>query len=151
MPEAGAAIESVFREERSRILAALIRVWRTDVYLYDAGDAESRLAEATQRGNAYLAAGAYCVFPIGASDAETIAALARGIAGPINILASPRTPTIPELERVGVARISFGGGLTRVALGAARHAAQEILQQGTLTSMAQDALPSADFGALFAQ
>ena len=122
---------------------------RTDVYLYDAGDATSRLAEATQRGNAYLAAGADCVFPIGASDAETIATLAQGINGPINILASPGSPTIPELEHLGVARISFGGGLARVALGAIHRAAQEILQQGTLTSMAQGALPSGDFRGLF--
>ncbi|HET9981269.1 MAG TPA: isocitrate lyase/phosphoenolpyruvate mutase family protein [Ktedonobacterales bacterium] len=122
---------------------------RTDVYLYDAGDAASRLAEATERGNAYLAAGADCVFPIGASDAETIAALARGVNGPINILASPRTPTIPELASLGVARVSFGGGLASVALGAARRAAQELLQQGTFTSMAQDALPSGDFRGLF--
>ena len=122
---------------------------RTDVYLYDAGDAASRLAEATARGNAYLAAGADCVFPIGASDAETIAALARGVNGPINILASPRTPTIPELASLGVARVSFGGGLASVALGAARRAAQEILQQGTFASMAQDALPSGDFRGLF--
>ena len=122
---------------------------RTDVYLYDAGDAASRLAEATRRGNAYLAAGADCVFPIGVGDADTIGALARGINGPINILASPRTPTIPELASLGVARVSFGGGLTSVALGAARRAAQEILQQGTFTSMAQDALPPGDFRGLF--
>ena len=123
---------------------------RTDVYLHDVGDAASRLTEATQRGNAYLAAGADCVFPIGASDADTIAALARGINGPINILASPRTPTIPELASVGVARVSFGGGLTSVALGAIRRAAQEILEQGTFTSMARDALPPGDFRSLFA-
>jgi 2-methylisocitrate lyase-like PEP mutase family enzyme len=123
---------------------------RTDVYLYNVGDAASRLAEATQRGNAYLAAGADCVFPIGASDADTIAALARDINGPINILASPRTPTIPELASLGVARVSFGGGFTRVALGAVRRAAQEIMEQGTFTSMAQDALPPGDFRSLFA-
>jgi len=122
---------------------------RTDMYLHNEGDAASRLAEATRRGNAYLAAGADCVFPIGASDADTIAALARGINGPINILASPRTPTIPELASLGVARVSFGGGFTRVALGAIRRAAQEILEQGTFTSMARDALPPGDFRGLF--
>lgn len=123
---------------------------RTDVYLHDVGDAASQLAEATRRGNAYLAAGADCVFPIGASDADAIAALARGINGPINILASPRTPTIPELASLGVARVSFGGGFTSVALGAIRRAAQEILEQGTFTSMARDALPPGDFRNLFA-
>lgn len=140
------------------LIAAIRAAWgislvinaRTDVYLHDVGDAAARLAEATQRGNAYLAAGADCVFPIGASDADTIAALARGINGPINILASPRTPTISELANLGVARVSFGGGFTSVALGAIRRAAQEILEQGTFTSMARDALPPGDFRDLFA-
>jgi 2-methylisocitrate lyase-like PEP mutase family enzyme len=143
---------------QAQLIAAIRAVWgvslvinaRTDVYLHDVGDAASRLAEATRRGNAYLAAGADCVFPIGASDADTIAALARGINGPINILASPRTPTISELASLGVARVSFGGGFTRVALGAIRRAAQEILEQGTFTSMARDALPPGDFRSLFA-
>ncbi|HEX6817134.1 MAG TPA: isocitrate lyase/phosphoenolpyruvate mutase family protein [Ktedonobacterales bacterium] len=124
---------------------------RTDLYLYpDDGDAERRLAETVRRGNAYLEAGADCVFPIGATDAVTIGNLTRAITGPINILASPRTPTIPELARLGVARVSFGGGLARVALGAVRRAADELLRQGTFTSMAQDALPAPDFRRLFA-
>lgn len=123
---------------------------RTDVYLYGAGDAESRLAEATRRGNAYLAAGADCVFPIGVKDAATIGSLARAINGPINILAGPQTPTIPELASLGVARVSFGGGFTSAALGATRRIAEEILQQGTFTQMAKDTLPPPGLRGLFA-
>lgn len=124
---------------------------RTDLYLYpDTFDAEQRFAETVRRGNAYLAAGADCVFPIGASDATTIGNLTRAINGPLNILAGPHTPTVPELADLGVARVSVGGGLTRVALGATRHAAQELLERGTFTSMAHEALPSADFRRMFA-
>lgn len=123
---------------------------RTDLYLYATDDEQQRLEETVRRGNAYLEAGADCVFPIGASDATTIGNLARAIKGPLNILAGPHTPSVPELAELGVARVSVGGGLTRVALGAARRAAQELLERGTFTSMARDALPSGDFRRLFA-
>lgn len=123
---------------------------RVDVYLHGAGDASDRFAEAVRRANAYREAGADCVFPIGLSDAATIAELVRAVGGPLNILANSQTPSIEELARLGVARVSFGGGLARVALGAVRRAAQEILEHGTFTNMAQDALPAPDFRRLFA-
>lgn len=122
---------------------------RTDVYLYGAGDAEQRFAEAVRRANAYSAAGADCLFPIGVSDATTIGNLVREVGGPINILAGPQTPTIPELASLGVARVSVGGGLARVALGAVHRAAQELLQRGTFDNITRDALPSATFRQLF--
>jgi 2-methylisocitrate lyase-like PEP mutase family enzyme len=123
---------------------------RVDVYLHGGGDARDLFAEAVRRAIAYREAGADCVFPIGLTDAPTIAALVRAVGGPVNILAGPQTPTIPELTRLGVARISFGGGLARVALGAMRQAADELMRQGTFTSMARNALPAADFRHLFA-
>ncbi|MDE3228321.1 MAG: isocitrate lyase/phosphoenolpyruvate mutase family protein [Chloroflexota bacterium] len=124
---------------------------RVDVYLHDEGDTEQRLAETVRRAIAYREAGADCVFPIGLSDAAAIGELVRAVSCPVNILAGPHTPTIPELAQLGVARISVGGGFARVALGAARRAAEELLQHGTFTSMAQDALPGADFWNLFAE
>ncbi len=125
---------------------------RVDVYLHgaDDADADERFAEAVRRAKAYREAGADCVFPIGLADGPTIAALVRAVGGPLNILAGPRTPTIPDLARLGVARVSVGGGLMRVALGTARRAVEELLRQGTFTHMAQDALPAADFRRLFA-
>lgn len=123
---------------------------RVDVYLHGVGDGETRFSEAVRRVTAYREAGADCVYPIGLADATTIGELVRAAGGcPINILAGPQTPTIPALAELGVARITFGGELTRVAFGAVRRAAQEIAQQGTFTSIAQDALPAADFRRLF--
>jgi 2-methylisocitrate lyase-like PEP mutase family enzyme len=55
------------------------------------------------------AAGADCVFVLGLLDRDTIGALVRGIGGPINILATKGTPSIPELQ-AGVARVSVGSG-----------------------------------------
>ena len=70
------------------------------------------VAEAIERGNAYLAAGADCVYPIDAPF-DLVAALAAGIDGPVNVLVSPRDPPLAELARLGVARVTFGAGLAR--------------------------------------
>lgn len=122
---------------------------RTDVYLSDTVPEERRLDEAVRRANAYHAAGADCLFPIGASDGAAIGELARGISGPINILASARTPTIPELERLGVRRVTFGGGTLRAVLGHLDRIAHELLDEGSMVGLERDALPSAAFRNLF--
>jgi len=113
---------------------------RTDVYLLPGGNAESKVEQAVQRANAYLASGADCFFPIGASDAQTIAALTRAISGPVNVLAGSKTPSISELARLGVARVSFGSGPMRAALGYLRAVAQELHDEGTYTRLLQGAI-----------
>jgi len=94
---------------------------RTDVYL--AGWEGDRLAEAVARGRAYMEAGADCVFVPGVSDAETIAALVRGLGAPLSLLATPATPPPAELERLGVSRVSLGPGSLGVALAALERSA----------------------------
>jgi 2-methylisocitrate lyase-like PEP mutase family enzyme len=84
---------------------------RVDVFLRRVGGVD----EAVERGNAYLAAGADCVYPIFAPF-ETIGALASGIEGPVNVLASPASPRLDELERLGVTRVTFGSALASAAL-----------------------------------
>jgi 2-methylisocitrate lyase-like PEP mutase family enzyme len=99
---------------------------RVDVFLEGSG----ATGEAIERGNAYLGAGADCVYPIGAPF-EAIGELAAGIDGPVNVLVSPHDPQLAELERLGVARVSFGSGLARVALDeAARLAASALAAAG---------------------
>ncbi len=122
---------------------------RTDVFLLPTGDATSRFEQAVQRAKAYRQAGADCLFPIGVSDANTIAYLAQAIKGPINILAGPKSPSIPELAQLGVARVSFGSGLMRAALARLRDIARELLEQGTYTSMTEGAISGAELRALF--
>lgn len=113
---------------------------RTDVFLLQKGGNAGGIEQSIQRGNAYLAAGADCFFPIGASDADMIAILAREISGPVNILAGPKTPSISELAGLGVKRVSFGSGFMRAALGYLRAVAQELRSQGTYTKLLQGAI-----------
>lgn len=86
---------------------------RVDVFMHGAGPTGERLEEAVRRARRYLAAGADCVYPILAPDADTIRALVEQAGGPVNAICLPRTPPLPELMRLGVARISFGPGIYR--------------------------------------
>jgi len=101
---------------------------------------ETRLATSIERGNAFLAAGADCVFVPGVRDAATISALARDITGPINILAVKGSPPVKELESLGVARVSVGSGPHRAAVALMQSIARELRTSGTYT-FADQALP----------
>ena len=113
---------------------------RTDVFLKSIGAPEGRLGVAIERGNAFLASGADCVFVPGVRDRETIAALVAGIRGPVNILAVQGSPPIRELESLGVARVSVGSGPHRATAALMQSIARELKTAGTY-SFAEAALP----------
>jgi 2-methylisocitrate lyase-like PEP mutase family enzyme len=83
---------------------------RIDLFLLDAGELDA----VVERGNAYLAAGADCVYPIGC-PVPAVGPLALGIAGPVNVLLTPGMPSPPELQALGVARVTWGSGLASAA------------------------------------
>ena len=89
---------------------------RTDLAFDRARPEDVRVAEAIRRGNAYLRAGADCVYPILFQKIETIRILAREIEGPINVMASVNLD-VATLTAAGVKRISLATGLPRVAFG----------------------------------
>ncbi len=124
---------------------------RVDVFLRATGEPADQIAQAVQRANAYLRAGADCVYPIGRLDRETIAHLVAAISGPINIMGGPPQPALPELAELGVARVSLAGGLMRAVLGRLRAIARELQAQGSYETLSADALSGADLGALFAE
>jgi 2-methylisocitrate lyase-like PEP mutase family enzyme len=76
-----------------------------------AGEVDAEAIEAAvARGNAYLGAGADCVYPI-LAPAVALRALVSRIDGPVNAMYRPGGPSLAELAAFGVARITFGGGL----------------------------------------
>src|SRR6266498_2881602 len=68
-------------------------------------------------------------------DAETIRRLVAELKHPVNILAVPGSPSIPELEKLGVARVSLGSGTMRAALGVLAKITQELKSTGTYASL----------------
>jgi len=116
---------------------------RTDVYLLPGGDPDTDYSEALRRLVAYREAGADCVFAPGLKEADTIGRLVKAVNCPLNILAGPGTPSIPELEKLGVARVSLGSGPMRATLGLLRRAAEELRTSGTYGAM-EGAVPYAE-------
>src|SRR5216117_1967171 len=123
---------------------------RTDAFEIKQWMPAQRLAEAVRRANAYHAAGADCLFVPHVSDAETIARLAREIEGPLNVIAGPPAPAIPELERLGVRRASLGPRVVQAALGLVRRAATELRERGTYETMADLLIPFTELQRLVA-
>jgi 2-methylisocitrate lyase-like PEP mutase family enzyme len=117
---------------------------RTDIYLMPIGEAATRFERTVERLRAYRQAGADCVFAPGVSDRDTIAELVKAIAAPLNILISPNCPSLTELEKMGVARVSAGSGVMRAALGLIRRIGKEWMEAGTSNSLFDGAVPFAD-------
>lgn len=113
---------------------------RIDTYLRGVGDESGRFDETLARAAAFIAAGASGIFVPGVGDADTIARLVEGISAPVNVLVGPGTPAVPELERLGVARVSLGSKVAAAAYALAERAARELADTGTYSSVA-DELP----------
>jgi 2-methylisocitrate lyase-like PEP mutase family enzyme len=124
---------------------------RTDIFLYGIGPAETRMARAIERLNAYRAGGAQSLFAPGVKDRDMIAQVARGVSGPLNILATVGTPTSLELQQIGVARVSVGSGPMRATLGYLARMARDLREQGDFKVMTEGSIPFADANQLFSR
>ena len=80
---------------------------------------------------AYRDAGADCVYAPGLVDLDRIARVVSEVSIPVNALALPGGPPVPELESVGVRRVSTGSLLTSAAYGALVAGARELAGPGT--------------------
>lgn len=143
------AIEKV-RAARQAAVEMRAQIWinaRTDVYLLPGGDPDADYAEALRRLVAFREAGADCAFAPGLKDAETIGRLVKAVECPVNILAVPGTPSIPDLEKLGVRRVSVGSGPMRATLGLLRRVAEELKTSGTYSAMG-GAIPHAEVNKL---
>jgi 2-methylisocitrate lyase-like PEP mutase family enzyme len=143
MPQPGLLVEFSLQLEKIRAVRAaalkagvpLVLNARTDVYLEQIGAVETRYDETVRRLLAYRDAGADCVFAPGLRDVETISRLVRDVQCPLNILAGPGFPSAPELEKLGVARVSLGSAPMRATLGLVRRMAEELKSTGTYRAL----------------
>ena len=72
--------------------------------------------EALERANAYLEAGADCVFPIVLWETDALRRFTSEARGPVNAVRLPMSPPVGELAALGVARVSWGHFLFRDAM-----------------------------------
>jgi 2-methylisocitrate lyase-like PEP mutase family enzyme len=124
---------------------------RTDVYLMPIGPEETRFERTVERLRAYREAGADCLFVPGVTDREIIAKLVKAAEGPLNVLASQGCPSLDELEKMGVARVSAGSSAMRAAMGAFQRVAKDWLAHGTYDSLLEVTVPYAELNRIMAR
>jgi 2-methylisocitrate lyase-like PEP mutase family enzyme len=120
---------------------------RVDAFHVVRDDPKKALDEAIRRGNAYAEAGGDCIFYLNLHSSETIARVTREVKAPVSILAGPQSPSVSELQDLGVARVSYGSAFLKAAISGARKLAQEIVERGTVTSLT-DGMQTPDINAL---
>ncbi len=105
---------------------------RADSFFAEGFSSEAdRIEDVVTRLNAYAQAGADCVYPVGRGDRETLTLLRKRINAPINVLATPKTIRLDELQAAGINRVSFGPYLFRSLLAKLSAMQDEILQMGS--------------------
>lgn len=118
---------------------------RIDTFLFSVGGVDETVA----RAQAYLDAGADGIFVPGVYDADVITTLVERIPAPLNIMAGPGAPTVAELGKLGVRRVSVGAGIAIAAYALTAAAATEILRFGTYDRTKAD-LTHGDLNSAFA-
>lgn len=123
---------------------------RVDSFHVMTDEPKKALDEAIRRGNAYAEAGGDCIFYLNLHSAEVIGRVAKEVQAPISILAGSQSPSVRELQDLGVARVSYGSAFLKAAIGATQRLAREILEKGTVSAL-QDAMQTPQISALVAR
>jgi 2-methylisocitrate lyase-like PEP mutase family enzyme len=105
----------------------LVLTGRAENHLHGVDDLDDTIARLV----AYRDAGADCLYAPWLSTAEQISAVVDAVGVPVNVLATPAMPPIPELARLGVRRVSTGSLLAAAAYGTLAAAARELAGEGT--------------------
>ena len=121
---------------------------RTDAFRFAPGEAGARLDEAILRAEAYRDVGADCVYPMGLTDAQSISRYVKALDFPTNVMVRKGLPPVPELRRLGVARVSFGPAASYAAMGLLKRASREVLDQGTYGTLTDGAISFDELNAL---
>jgi 2-methylisocitrate lyase-like PEP mutase family enzyme len=128
-PDAHAERLAAIKDAGRRAGVDVVLNARVDSFLRAAPDADPAAVvdDAVARGRRYAEAGADCVYPIAARGRDAIRRLVAESGAPVNIVAVPGGLGRSELAALGVARVSFGGGLAHTALEAAAAEVEDFL------------------------
>src|SRR5437660_258282 len=113
---------------------------RTDALRFGTDDEEAKFEEAVHRALAYRDAGADCVYPMGLTEAVSIKRFVKELDFPVNVMVRKGLPAVNELERLGVARVSFGPSASYAAMGLLKRASKEALEKGTYENLVDGAI-----------
>lgn len=129
--EAAANVERIMQVAEQEGVDFVLNA-RTDAFLRGRDrDPGEVLADAVERGRAYLDAGAPVVFVPGRLDEEQVTTLVEAY-GPrrLTLIGVPGVPSLARLEELGVARVSYGPMSQNVALTALQELVEEVHRGG---------------------
>jgi 2-methylisocitrate lyase-like PEP mutase family enzyme len=133
LSESVAAVEAVVKAGEAEGVPFVLNA-RTDAFALG-GDRDPAvvLADAVERGRAYLDAGAAVVFVPGNLDEAAVVALVEAF-GPqrLSVIGAPGSLPLSRLEELGVARVSYGPFSQSVALTALADLAIDVVAGGGL-------------------
>ena len=129
MDEVGAAAERVAEaaDAARRPTAPLVLTARAENHIRGVDDLDDTIARLV----AYRDAGADAVYAPGLTDLGQIAQVVAAVQIPVNVLVLPGGPTVAELAKVGVRRVSTGSLLASRSYGALVEAATTLITDGT--------------------
>ena len=136
LAEAAAQVEAVMAAAAAEGVPDFVLNARTDAFhLGRDRDRSVVLAEAVERGKAYLDAGAPVVFVPAILTEEEIVTLVDAF-GPqrLTTIAIPGTPSLDRQQELGVARVSHGPLSQNVALTALQELVEEVQRGGGVPS-----------------
>ena len=116
----------------------MVLTGRCENHLHGVDDLDDTIARLV----AYRDAGADCLYAPWLLTSEQVAAVVAAVGAPVNVLAVPAAPPVPELAELGVRRVSTGSLLASAAYGALLAGARELLSDGTSTYMAAAMKPA---------
>jgi 2-methylisocitrate lyase-like PEP mutase family enzyme len=158
LPEQIARIQAARRAAQALGVHLVINA-RTDAYWQSGVEPAEAMRGTLERGKAYLQAGADCIFIPGLRKPDHIKTVIDHLravlqgdvhrVSPVNILAGPGVPSIPELAKLGVKRVSYGSGPHRAAMGLLRRMAEEARTSGTYQALTEGAVPYEEINGLF--
>lgn len=134
-----ARLQALLRLQKSTAINFVINA-RTDAFRYGQGDEGAKLKETIRRGMAYRDVGADCVYPMGLTDEASISKFVEAVDFPTNVMVRKGLPSVSELQRLGVARVSFGPSASYAAMGLLRRASEEVMTKGTYGALIDGAI-----------
>jgi 2-methylisocitrate lyase-like PEP mutase family enzyme len=147
MDDVGLAAERVAEavEAAHALASPMVLTARAENHLRGVDDLDDTIA----RLIAYRDAGADCVYAPWLADLDRIRRVVEAVGIPVNVLAIPSGPSVPELASVGVRRVSTGSLLASAAYGALVAGARELAGPGT-SGYAEAGVPRDLLGDAFA-
>jgi 2-methylisocitrate lyase-like PEP mutase family enzyme len=132
LAESARIVEQVMAAARDEGVDDFVLNARTDAFVLGKDrDRADVLADAVERGRAYLDAGAPVVFVPGVLDEREVGTLVDAL-GPqrLTLIGLPGVPPLRRLEELGVARVSYGPMSQRVALTALQELVEDVHRGG---------------------